>query len=135
MVALPVHRGGARVGDTGDPIETLLDRLEDVDRADDVHARAEHRVGAAEGHLECGEVDDPRDPVLVERPPERFQVGDVAAHERQPLAVRWREDELQPVRCVAEVVADRLVAVLEHRLHGPGADTPERPGDQDALAQ
>ena len=80
-------------------------------------------------------MDDPRDLVLVERAAERVEVGDVAAHERQPLALLRREDELQPVRRIAEVVADRLVAVLEHRLHGPGADAPERPGDQDALAQ
>ena len=78
---------------------------------------------------------DPCDRVLVERAGECVEIGDVAANQRQALALLRREDELQPVHRVAEVVADRLVAVLEHRLHGPRAQAPERPGDQDALAQ
>ena len=105
------------------------------DGSDDVDARSEDRVGPADGNLERGEMDDPRDRLLVERARESLQIGDVAAHERQPLALLRREDQLQPVRRVAEVVAHRLVAVLEDRLHGPGADTAERSGDEDALAQ
>ena len=80
-------------------------------------------------------MNDPRDRVLVERAAERFEVGDVATHQRQPLTLLRREDELQPVRRIAEVVAHRLVAVLQHGFHRPGAQAPERPGDQDALAQ
>jgi hypothetical protein len=39
------------------------------------------------------------------------------------------------MRAVAEVVPDRLVAVVEHGLQAPGAETAERAGDQDPLAQ
>ena len=80
-------------------------------------------------------MDDPRDRLLVEGAGESVQIGDVAVHERQPLALLRREDQLQPVRRVAQVVAHRLVTVFEHRLHGPGADTAERSGDEDAFAQ
>jgi hypothetical protein len=75
------------------------------------------------------------DLVLVERARERAEVGDVATHERQPFALLRREDQLQPVRRIAEVVADRLVAVLEHCLRSPRAEAAEHSGDQNALAQ
>ena len=48
-----------------------FDGLEQVDRPDDVDERAERRIRAAERDLERGEVDDVRDPVLVERPLDR----------------------------------------------------------------
>ena len=114
--------------------EPLPHGFEHVDRTDNIDARAEHRVGAAEGDLERGEVDDARDRVLVERAPEGVEVGDVAAHERQLLELFRREDELEAVHRVAEVVADGLVAVVEHRLHRPRADAPERTSDQHTLS-
>ena len=63
-----VERGDRRgVDDRGHPVGASLDRLEDVDRAEHVDARPERRVGAAERHLERGEVDHVRDLALVER--------------------------------------------------------------------
>ncbi len=78
---------------------------------------------------------DPGDLVLVERPAERAQVGDVATHHRQPGALVRGEDQLQAVARVPEVVADGLVAVVEHGFHRPGTDAPERSGDEHPLAQ
>ena len=57
------------------------------------------------------------------------------AHQGQPGTLVLGEDQLQAVGRVPEVVAHRLVAVVEHGLDRPGADTPERSGDQHALAQ
>ena len=73
--------GRARIDHAGDPVEASLHGLEHVDGADDVDARAERRVCAAERHLQRGEVDHARDPVVVEHPLERVEVGDVAVHE------------------------------------------------------
>ena len=78
---------------------------------------------------------DPRDLVLVQRAAECGEVGDVAPHQGQPSALVRGEDQLEAVGRVPEVVADRLVAVVEHRFHRPGADAPERSRDQHALAQ
>ena len=79
-------------------------------------------------------MDDARDRVLVERASERVEVGDVAAHERHALQLLGREDELEAVHRVPEVVADGLVAVVEHRLHRPRPDAPERAGDEHPLS-
>ncbi len=73
-----VDRGRARVGQAGDPIEPLRDGLEDVDRARDVDPHPERRVRTHERHLERREVHDTGDGVLVERPLERLELGDVA---------------------------------------------------------
>ena len=51
---------------------------------DDVDERPERRVGSHERHLERREVDDVRDRVVVERAPERVEVGDVALDDRHP---------------------------------------------------
>ena len=78
---------------------------------------------------------DPCDLVLVQRAAERGEVGDVAPHEGQPGALVLGEDQLQTVGRVPEVVAHGLVTIVEHGLHRPRADTPERSGDEHALAQ
>ena len=78
-------------------------------------------------------MDDPRDLVLVEHPLERVEVGDVAADERHAGCV-LAEHEVEPRRVLAEVVADDVVAVGEHRARDPGAEAAEDAGDEDALA-
>ena len=73
--------------------------------------------------------------MLVERAAERVEVGDVAAHERQLRPLGLGQDEAQPVVGLAEVVADGLVPVVQHRLDRPGPDAAERAGHEHALAQ
>ena len=80
-------------------------------------------------------MDDPRDPLLVEDAAERVEVGDVAAHELDGRTLVGREDELEAMHRLAEVVGHRLVAGREHGLQRPRADAPERAGDEDALHQ
>ena len=81
-----VDRRRARVRDAGDAVEPARDGVEHVDRAGDVDVHAERRVGADERHLERGEVDDARDLVLVERPLDGREVGDVALDELDAVA-------------------------------------------------
>ena len=45
------------------------------------------------------------------------------------------EHELEAAALVAEVVADDLVAVVEHAARDPGAEAAEDAGDEDALSQ
>jgi hypothetical protein len=68
--------------------------------------------------------------VLVERALELRQVGHVAVHARQRHELLIRQREPEAVLASAEVVRDDLVAAVEQRADGPGADRPERPGDQ-----
>ena len=64
---------------------------------------------------------------------ERVEVGDVAADEVDAVGV-VPEDEAEPRRVVAEVVADHLVAVGEDRPRDPGAEAAEDAGDEEPLA-
>jgi hypothetical protein len=86
-----------------------------------VDASAALGVRATERHLQRGEVDDVRHPIVVESAPHRFEVGHVALDERDPSALVLRQRE--PKACVirAEVVADRLLPQLDERLQRPGA--------------
>jgi hypothetical protein len=61
-----VDRRRARIRQAADPAEARLDRLEDDDRAVYVHPRAPLGIRADERHLQGCEMDDVRDPVLVE---------------------------------------------------------------------
>ncbi len=78
-------------------------------------------------------MDDPRDLVLVEHPLERVELGDVAADERHAGRV-VSEHEVEPRRVLAEVVADDVVAVCEHRARDPCAQAAEDAGDEDPFA-
>ncbi len=80
-------------------------------------------------------MDDAGDPMLVEDAAETLEVGDVALDEGDTLPLLRREDELEPVRPVAEVEAERLVVRVERGLERPGADATERSRDENALAQ
>ncbi len=76
---------------------------------------------------------DVRDAVLADRPLDLFEVRDVAVDERQLIDLLGRHDELEPSSVRAEVVQDDR-NVLAHELCArPGADAPERTGDQEAL--
>jgi len=71
--------------------------------------------------------------VLADRPLDLFEVGDVAVDERQLLDLLRRHDELEPASVRAEVVQNHR-NVLPHELRArPGANAPERTGDQKAL--
>ncbi len=80
-------------------------------------------------------MDDAGDPLLVEHAPEGVEVGDVALDERDPRPLLLAQRQLEPVRAVAEVEPDRLVAGVEGGLQRPGADAAERTRDENALAQ
>ena len=94
---------------------------------------AERWVGPNERHLQRGEVDDARDLVLVERPLDRGELGDVALDDLEPVDV-VAEHELEAMAGVAEVVADDVVAVVEDAARDPGAETAEDARDEDSLS-
>ena len=98
------------VHDRRHPVEPAANGLEHVDRSEDVDARPERRVGPAEGHLQRGEVDHVRDPVLVERALDRLEIGDVAGHVRDRLDLLGREQERDPARVGREVEGDDALA-------------------------
>ena len=77
---------------------------------------------------------DLRDRVRVESATDGIEVGHIALHEDDARALVRRQDEIEPVRPIPEVVADRLVAVVQHGLQAPRAEAAERAGDEDALA-
>ncbi len=77
-------------------------------------------------------MNDPGDLVLVERALERLEVGDVAAHEVDPVGV-GAEHELEPRAIVPEVEADDARAVVEGGTRDPGAEAAEDAGDEEAL--
>jgi hypothetical protein len=103
---------------------------EDFVDAEHVDAGAERRVGANEGDLQRRQVDHVRDRVLVERPLDGVEVGDVAAHAGDGASLAWLERERQARRLLADVEADDLVPAVEQRAHGPDADRAERAGDE-----
>src|SRR5207244_8916031 len=49
------YRGGARVDKPLDLRAELADRLEDRERADDIHLGAQDRIGPADGDLQAGQ--------------------------------------------------------------------------------
>ena len=107
-----VERGDRATRTTiGARLRPRLRRLEDVDRAEHVDARAERRVGAAERHLQRGEVDHVRDAVLVDRALERGEVGDVARDVRDRRDRVRVEQQAQPPRLGREVERDDRPAV------------------------
>ncbi len=78
-------------------------------------------------------MDDARDLVLVERPLDGGELGDVALDDLEPVEV-VAEHELEAVARVAEVVADDVVTVVEHAARDPGAEAAEHAGDEDSLS-
>ena len=76
---------------------------------------------------------DTRDRMLVERPFEGLEVGDVPADEGDAVGL-VPEDEAEPRHVVAEVVADHLVPIGEDGAGDPGAETAQDTGDEKALA-
>ena len=63
----------------------------------------------------------------------RRELGDVALDELDPVDV-VAEHELEAMARVAEVVADDVVAVVEHAARDPGAEAAEDAGDEDSLS-
>ncbi len=80
-------------------------------------------------------MDHAGDLVLVERAAQRLGIRDVAGHERHPGELGVGEDEPETGVVAPEVVADRLLPVVEERLDRPGADAAEGAGHQRALSQ
>ena len=78
VVDLRIDGDRARERDLDAP---SLGGVEHVDGAPDVDRRPDDRIALDHRNQQCGEVDDVRDPVLVEHPLERFAIGDVALHE------------------------------------------------------
>ena len=63
----------------------------------------------------------------------RGELRDVALDDLEPVDV-VAEHELEAMAGVAEVVADDVVAVVEHAARDPGAEAAEDAGDQDSLS-
>jgi hypothetical protein len=80
-------------------------------------------------------MDDPRDLVLVERAAERLAVRHVALDERDAAELILAESEPQARVVASQVVADRVLAVVQQGLDRPGAHAAERARDQGAIRQ
>ena len=116
-----------------DPLAALLDRLEDVHGAEDVHRRAERGVLAAERNLQGGEMDHARDLVVVQNPAEVLGQRDVALDERDALELVRRHDLAQPTWVGADVEPDHLGALAHERASHPGPEAAQYAGDEKAL--
>ena len=126
-----VDRGRARIREAGHAVP--LRRFENVRRPDDVDGGAAWWIGLHEREEQRSQMHDVRDAVLADRPLDLFEVGDVAVDERQLFDLLRRHDELEPASVRAEVVQNHR-NVLAHELCArPGADAPERTGDQEAF--
>jgi hypothetical protein len=132
LAPLVVDGGRARIGDRRCEA-ALLRRLEDVDRAGHIHLRAQHRVGLAEGNLQCGEVDDVRHLVLGQGARERLRVGDVSTDERDRRELLRGRDQPKPPVVGADVERDDDGALTGQGGYRPGTEAAECPGDQPGL--
>ena len=79
-------------------------------------------------------MDDVRDLVLGERALDRFELGDVAGDEVDPVELLWPHDQPQSVRVGAEVEGRDRHPLVDEQPAGPGADAAERPGDEEPVA-
>ncbi len=78
-------------------------------------------------------MDDTRDLVLVQSPPERLAVGDVALDEGDARALLLAQDQPESRVVGAEVEPDRLLTEVEERGERPRAEAAEGPRDERAL--
>ena len=78
-------------------------------------------------------MDDVRDPVLVEGPLDRGELGDVAALEHDPAEVLVARDLADPARVRRLVEGDDDGSLVGEVADGPGADAAQRARDQEAL--
>ena len=132
-VASRVGRHGAGVDDrrAGEP--SAANGFEDVDRPEDVDRGTERRVGAAERDLERREMDDVRDPVLVEGAFDSREIGDIALDQREPLQFVWLEDLAEPARVLSKVEADYRRPLAEQLADRPRSDAAQGPGDEETV--
>ena len=121
----------ARVGDATDALP--LGRFEDIGRSDDVDGRASGWIGLHKRDEHRGEVNDVCDAVLSDRPLEVIEIGDVAVKKCRLLQLVGRHDQLEPLSVRAEVVQDHRHVLADELRARPGADAPERTGDQEAF--
>jgi hypothetical protein len=75
-------------------------------------------------------VHDARDLLLVERAAESRAVGYVARHARHTRELVLAQDQPEARVVVPQVVADRILALIEQCLERPRADAAERAGDE-----
>ncbi len=78
-------------------------------------------------------MDHVRDPVLLQRPLDGSEVGDVAGDERDGRELVVGHDLGQPAPVAAEVVGNDGDAVADERPNRPRADATERAGDEEPL--
>ena len=105
-------------------------RLEHRHRAHHVGARARHRVGAAERHLQRGEVDDRADSVRRHHPVEGLGVGDVALLPGDAVELFLREEQAGPAAIGGEIEGDGGNAGPHQDRERPAPDASARAGDE-----
>jgi len=79
-------------------------------------------------------VNDASDRVCVKCASQRVGVRDIPMDERHAGALIALEYEAKTVVLIAEIEADRLLAVVEKRLDRPRAQAAEGAGDQRSLS-
>ena len=112
-------------------IDPAADGLEHVDGADDVDPRPERRIGLAERHLERREMDDVGDVVIVHRPLEGSELGDVAGHQRDTGEVVRDEYLAEPASVLPDIESDDREPLADDLAHRPRADATEGTRDEE----
>ena len=123
----PVYTTGAI------PLASPLDRFEDVHRPGHVDLGTERWVGTAERHLQRGKVDDVGDAVFVQGAFDGCKVGDVPLDEIHACERVRLDDELDPSGILPEIEGDDRHALAHELADGPGADTAQGTGHEEAL--
>jgi hypothetical protein len=125
-----VHRCRRSVDKTADPVASPRNRLKHIDRADDIDARAERRIGAYKRYLQRCQMDDARNGMIVECALKRLQIGNIAGNERHPRQFVVGHDQLQAAWIARQVEDDNRGFFTYQVAHRPRADTSKCAGDQ-----
>jgi hypothetical protein len=78
-------------------------------------------------------MDDVRDPVVGERVADRLRLDDVALDGGDAVELAGRGDQPEPAVVDAQIERDDGRALARERRDRPGAEAPERAGDEPAL--
>ena len=96
-------------------------RLEDIDRAGDIDFRAQHRVRAAEWHLQRRQMNDMRDIALGENGLHRGGVAQVALNKGDVPLFVGAHQPVDALSVAAGVKVDRAFATAPQMMQRPGA--------------
>jgi len=85
--------------------------FQNVGVTDDVGARAGHRIGLAEWHLKCRQMNDGADAMLAHDGVQRPRVGDVAFVPGHPRGLGLTHQQAEPATLARQIEGDCRAAV------------------------